>query len=234
MFACVLGGLILLLCLPVSVWVSFGGEPEFWVGWLGFKLNLEEKEKTPKQKARLEKKKAKRALKEAKKEKKVKKNTKEKKPAIKKPENVDDLTNMLGLIMDFIRVATGGAIKMLKNLRVRDLNLKITVAKYDAAETAVEYGKTSAYIFGSFAALQNYIRMKNTTIDIKPNFLIDEGSFSLSFCLVFTPLVVLWAALGILFGALWAFIKREFLKQRDKPPREETQRIKPEKVKQEA
>lgn len=221
-FVCVLGGIILLLCLPASVWVSLGGEKELWVGWLWFKARLvpqtpEQIEKAALKKAKKDEKAAK---KQAKKDKKAaKKGKTAAKPPQKPPKSFDDITDMIGLALDIVGKATGGVKLIVKNLRVHDLTLKMVVAKTDAAETAIEYGKVSAYVFGGFAALQNYISMKNTVVEIKPNFLVDEGGFDLSFRALFTPLIVLCACVAILFGSFVSFLSRMvFKKQYDSAP----------------
>ncbi|MEG2124548.1 MAG: DUF2953 domain-containing protein [Hydrogenoanaerobacterium sp.] len=211
-FVCVVGGIILLLCIPVSLYVSFGTEQKLLLGWLCFKFDVTPKaEISEKQKKRDAKKAAKEAKKAAKAAKKGQKSDEE--STKKKPKSTDDLVELLGLALDAVRAASGSVLMLIKDLRVQELTLKMTVAKQDAAETAIAYGKTSSYVYGTFALLQNYIKINNSDIDIKPDFLVDKGSFDLSFRVLITPLIALCAAVAVLFKTLGSFIKRMLAKQ---------------------
>ncbi|WP_312641635.1 DUF2953 domain-containing protein [Hydrogenoanaerobacterium sp.] len=196
-FLCVLGVLLFLLCMPVSVWICWEDKLQVWIGYLFFKIQVntpeEDAEKLAKEAEKQAKKGAERELK------------KKEKQTGGKPQA---LTDMVGIVLDLVQSATGGLRMILRNLRVCDLTLHMTVAAEDASDTAVNYGKTSAYLYGAYAALQNYIKMKRVELDIRPDFLSDEGSFTLRFCVQITPIIALGAALRIGASFLWKMIKR--------------------------
>ena len=184
--------LLFLLCMRVSVWVCWEENVQITIGYLFFKIGLN---------------KPKNAEKRTKKVKKDAENQpdKDEKQADNKPQA---LTDTVGIVLDLVRSATGGMRMIFRNLLLSDLTLHMTVADEDAAQTAVNFGKISAYLYGAYAALQNYIRMKRITLDIQPDFLSDKGSFTLCFRVQLTPLVVLGAALRIGASFLWKMIKR--------------------------
>lgn len=198
-FLCVLGVLLLLLCLPLSLWIVWENEPEVSVGYLFFRFQLSPAENRPKK----EKKQAEKAEKPKKKE---------------EPAQPKALADTAALVLDLIRSATGGLAMAVRNLRVRDLKLRMVVAGEDSAQTALEYGKMNACLYGAYAALQNFISIKRASLEIEPDFLAEEGSFVLRFRVLATPLVLLGAALRIGASFLWKQVKRGLDKPQQPKP----------------
>lgn len=67
--------------------------------------------------------------------------------------------------------------KFLSGVRVQKLQIRIIVAKEDAAATAIAYGKTWAIVSGVLSFLENYIKIVKTSIDISPDFLAENDTY---------------------------------------------------------
>ncbi|MDD2955477.1 MAG: DUF2953 domain-containing protein [Oscillospiraceae bacterium] len=119
------------------------------------------------------------------------------------------LTDLVATVLDLVQSAGGGLRMLLRNLRVTDLDLQMAVGRGDAAETGVQYGRLCAYLYGAYAVLEHYIRMKRVRLNLWPDFLAEEDNWTLSFQLRLTPLTAVAAAVRIAASFLWKQIRRK-------------------------
>ena len=114
------------------------------------------------------------------------------KPEPKKPKKKIDPSN-LGLVVDVLASVKGAA-----------GFLDMIVAKENAAETAIAYGKANAMVYGAYATAKNFLRIEPPEIYIRPNFTAGQGDTILEVHGKLTP----WAAIGSLIIGIITFIKR--------------------------
>lgn len=193
---CVLGVLTALLCIRVGLLVRWSDKLELWVCWLFLRIPLKRPVENAEKLATEEEKKAKKAA-----EQKLKKKSKKE----GEPRALEDI---IAMVLDLAGSATGALRMLLRNLRVSGLNLRVTVAEGDAAETAIQYGRMSAYIYGAYATLQSMVKMKRTRIDIQPDFCAEEGGFTLRFRVSLMPIAVIGAAGLFAAKFLWKTVRR--------------------------
>lgn len=190
-FLGILIGLVLLLCIRVTLLVHWASALDLWVCWLFLKIPLKKKEKSKAQLAKDAEKKAK------------KKRTGNQTEKPKKPGEPRALEDTIAMVLDLVSSATGPLHMLLRNLRVGLLELRVTVAEDDPAETAIRCGQINAYLYGAYATFANIIKIRRADIQVAPDFLVEQGGFALKMRVSIMPIVVLGAALR--FGAqfLW-------------------------------
>ena len=125
------------------------------------------------------------------------------KPEPKKPKKKIDPSN-LGLVVDVLAFVKGAAGFLLRNIRFYNIRLDMIVAKENAAETAIAYGKANAMVYGAYATAKNFLRIEPPEIYIRPNFTAGQGDTILEVHGKLTP----WAAIGSLIIGIITFIKR--------------------------
>lgn len=110
-------------------------------------------------------------------------------PMPQKKNGFDEFRGKHHQVMDFLKAATPEIKKLLKKGLVSVLKLKVVVATDDAAETAIQYGKMNAYIFGALALLENFVRIKKKKIHIGFDFTKDEYDWQLYIRFMLLPIV---------------------------------------------
>lgn len=102
----------------------------------------------------------------------TKKKPEEEKPKEKKPGIIKE--KGLSWLIDFIRRAAelaAGALKFFfGRILIKKMTLSIIVAGDDAAETAVNYGKTCAAVYPAVGIIMGAVRHRGYGVDIAPDF----------------------------------------------------------------
>lgn len=125
-------------------------------------------------------------------------------------------------IYAFQEVAKTG-VRFAKTLKIYDIHLALLIAGEDASDTAIAYGKMSAYVYGIYALLQNYKKIgKNTQINIQPNFNSQEKSTVFSFKVRLLLFDLLWLGI-ILFTKILAKLIRLFFEKKKREKQQNTQ-----------
>lgn len=189
-FLGILAGLILLLSIRIALLVHWTSELDVWVCWLFLRIPLQKKEKSEEQLAKAASKKA-------------KKKAGEQTGKAEKPGEPRALEDTIAMVLDLVSSATGPLLMLLRNLRVRPLELRMTVAEDDPATTAIRCGQMNAYLYGAYATLANIVKIKRVKIEIVPDFLAQQGGFALTMRVSIMPIVVLGAALRLGAAFLW-------------------------------
>lgn len=147
---CLLGIVILALCLPAVVSVQYkDNRLTVWMRALWFvkiKLFPQKKRKKKQEKPKDEPK-------------------KEKPPTDKKKSSVD-----FGLIKQLLAPAGQTMKKVFSAIAIKNITLFWPVHSRDAAKTAIEYGRTCVFFNGIFALLSNSFKLTLKKITIEPDF----------------------------------------------------------------
>lgn len=61
--------------------------------------------------------------------------------------------------------------KLLRHVKIKELDLNIEITGEDAAKTAVKYGQVSSVVYGVLGIITSATTPKNYSVSIKPNFL---------------------------------------------------------------
>lgn len=85
------------------------------------------------------------------------------------------------------------------------------VAKGDAAETAIEYGKTCAAAFPVFGSAVSRLRVRKYNLNVEPDFLARYGDEAFFLRLHTLPIRLVNAGLALVFGALFKIILKYFV-----------------------
>lgn len=87
-----------------------------------------------------------------------------------------------------------------KNIRLRSLDIDITAASDNAADTAINYGKLCAGIYPALSVILNIVKYNDYTVNIRPDFDKKELEADISAEISLIP----WVALA---GALHALVR---------------------------
>lgn len=171
--------LLLLLICPVWVWLALDYD-KFTADLqvLGLKFRIYPGKEKPKQQ----------------KKKKPQAEQKPKPKAAQKPQKKFEMT--FSKLVDMVGAAGSIAKRAIGALKFRDIRVRIPLQGEDAADTALLYGKFSAWFYGSLAALQNGLDMQVEQIELIPDF-GGDNKYRLSFsCKIGTcPLIMLGVAI---------------------------------------
>lgn len=198
-------GVILVLCIPVTVLAQYDEKFEVKIKYLFLSLRVfpaGEKKKKPKKKK--------------KKQKPSGKPTAEKSPAPKKKKTnpLLEFYNNSGFsgTLKLIRDVAGIVKKYLGSLFVRhlvvgELFLELDVAGKDSADVAEKFGKISAGVCPSLAFLQAHLKIKSRDITIRPDFLGEKSVAKFRVKLRFKPFWLLNSTIYAAVKLLVQFIK---------------------------
>lgn len=102
----------------------------------------------------------------------------------------------LSAVAEMVRTA-GWLMKIVfRVLRFTDIRLLLPIHREDAAETAIAYGQTQAYLGTALGALQNFLNLKFSKLELVPDFTGSHKYRRYFYCkIVATPFIMVAAAL---------------------------------------
>lgn len=86
--------------------------------------------------------------------------------------------------------------KLLKHIVIKELFVDLTVAGNDAADTAMNYGKTCAAVFPALGTICTNMKVKEYDVEINPDFLAKENNGDLHTVIAFRPIFIIMALTG--------------------------------------
>ncbi|MEM1484976.1 DUF2953 domain-containing protein [Oscillospiraceae bacterium PP1C4] len=182
---------VLLLCIPVAIMLRYRTDepPQAYLRWLILRFDLYRPNKPEKAKPV------------------PKQETKpEPKPAKREPMEFSEL---LGAAVDLLSAAKGGTRLLIRQFRIYMIRLHLVVAQGDAAQTAITYGKVNAGVYGTYALAKNFLNMGEPDIEIRPDFIAEEGSVDFELRGRLLPIVAVAAAIRIGCSFLVKTIRRK-------------------------
>ena len=132
----------------------------------------------------------------------IQKEQKKANPKAEKKIEKGDIKETVFLVLDIIKSVWLPFKDLMKRGRITALSIDITVGGEDAAETAVLYGKISAFVYGGLAALRNLMTVKVNRVAITCNFLQDHTEQTVFFKVKIRILSAIWAGLRMGWGIL--------------------------------
>jgi len=163
-----------------------------------------EKELTEEEKQKRELKKQRKAKKKAARDaRKKSQQAGKKKSAAPEPKKKRTLQELFHLIKQIAESGGKLARRFWKGFVIDRLTLHVAVAGSDAADTAISYGKVNAQVYAGYSFLMQFVTLKNTDIQIVPDFLSEKSRMEIS-CELFFRVGTLLAS-G--FSGIWHFLK---------------------------
>jgi len=86
--------------------------------------------------------------------------------------------------------------KILKHIVIKELFVDLTVAGDDAADTAMNYGKTCAAVFPALGTICTNMKVREYDVDINPDFLAKKNTGDLHTVVAFRPIFMVMALMG--------------------------------------
>lgn len=218
---CLLWGLLALLALallvPVAVMVQAreGQPPQVRLGWLFLRVRLyPPKPLSPAKEKALREKRRKKELRKY-----LKRKNKESKRLSKKRKTVshkgpEGLAEKLSLAVELMGALKGGLGLLVRRFRFYRIYVCLVVAKEDAAQTAIAYGKVNHRIYTAYAAAQSFLNLARPDLRIYPDFQREEGTWELDIRGRIAPVFVLAALASMAWGAMRLLLNN----QKEGPP----------------
>lgn len=158
--------LLFLLLMPVTIRLSYGEDLNIKISYLFLSFRfLPGQEPSPK------KRRFKKAV----------KSDQEPDGAKKKKRGKRSLEEMIDLISAYASLGANILKSVLRRMVIVRLQVRMRVARGDAYETALAYGRIQAIAHTLLALLKNACRVKQAVLDIRPDFLGEEDSLE-AFC----------------------------------------------------
>ena len=185
--------LLILLCCPVKVFVSFKNSLAVRIKFLFFSFDL------------FPKKKKKQVIVEEEKDEKIQFKSRDNKfLSIIKEEGFFGFLRILKAVVDIL---FDSARKVLKKIHISSFDLYLLVAKDNAADTAVDSTRVYALISYATSVLLRNVDESKYYIEVIPGFNEAECKVDFSSKFYFFPI----SMLGIALGALFKFVKNVYL-----------------------
>ena len=185
--------LLILLCCPVKVFVSFKNSLSVRMKFLFFSFDL------------FPKKKKKQVIVEEEKNEKIQFKTHDNKIlSIIKEEGFFGFLRILKAVADIL---FDSARKVLKKIHISSFDLYLLVAKDNAADTSVDFARVYALISYATSVLLRNVDESKYYIEVIPGFNEAECKVDFSSKFYFFPI----SMLGIALGALFKFVKNVYL-----------------------
>ena len=177
------------LLIPVSVWLEYsGGMFRLSAGMLFVKIPiLPRKPLTEQQKKRRAEKAARKAQKKRRTQKPPPPQTQAKPARQKAKLTVDALCTMAGAAGRFLRAVLGA-------LRITHIRICLPVSGQDAADTAVQYGQTNAWLHTALAFLNRVFWLEFDQVRIEPDFTGNLAGSEVFSCKVSARLIIMGIA----------------------------------------
>lgn len=203
----IIGAIVLiiafLLFAPITLKLEYDEQFNARVRYLfiSFKIPSEEKkEKTRKKKKKSKKKKSKKKDKGQAENAQEKKSFTEKNIAIiKKAFKFKGFEGAKKIISLAAYIVSKVSRLIKRHLIIKELHVVMAVGADDAAETAVNYGKTCAYIFPSLGLICNTMKVRKYYADIHPDFLRQKSRAYIYANLKIRPVFVIGMGISALF-----------------------------------
>jgi len=203
----IIGAIVLLMAFllfaPITFKLEYDEEFNAKVRYLfiSYKIPSEEKEKKSNKKKKKDKKK------KPKKNKKEKANSGEKKQSfteknigiIKKAFKFKGFEGAKKIISLAAYLVTKVSRLIKRHLIIKELHVVMAVGADDAAETAVNYGKTCAYIFPSLGLICNTMKVRKYYADVYPDFIRPKSRAYIYANIKIRPIFVLGMGISSLF-----------------------------------
>ncbi|MEG1778600.1 MAG: DUF2953 domain-containing protein [Oscillospiraceae bacterium] len=175
--------IVLLTLLPIGVKICYNSILTVDVRYLFLKFRVypmkSKKKKEPKQIKAKKKQSAKTKVKKT-----------------KSKEKTQNISETIEMVLDILRALPKAIKLLLKSFCIYDLQLTMTIGREDAHQTALTFGKMSAYIYSIFAVLNNIFKIKVKSMVIQPDFYGEEkNDVNASVKIVLIPIIAIIAAI---------------------------------------
>ncbi len=194
--------IIALFCIPVIIVLDYDKEFLFEVRYLFIKYKIYPPREKPEEKEKKEEK-------DKKKKGEEKGEDKDKKAKDKKENPIKTFYKNQGFdaLLDLIKYtakAVGGALKNIFRAFVfRELYVKLSVSKGDAAQTAYEYGKLCAEVFPAMGLICSNVKVKKYALDVSPDFIGNNNKAFLHAKISVMPIKLTNAVIALAFKLLF-------------------------------
>lgn len=207
--------LLLALWVRVVVTVHFNDEIELSVGWLFLKFRL-----IPKQKPKKEKKKKEKPPKEEKPKSEII-------PEPKKKKHKDNIfvrfyhnkgfDGVVQLLQDTAAALGGMFRRGAKAFTLEELRVHLRVGSYDAAQTAIKYGKTCAVVYPAMGTIVSKVRVKKHELTVSPDFMEGKNQAAFHTVISVRPLLLIHAGTVMLFQMLFKVVIQLLRHSKEQP-----------------
>lgn len=110
-------------------------------------------------------------------------------------------------VLDLLRAAKKPLKLLYRHLWVRRLDFRLVVAREDAAQTAIAYGRMNGWVHGAYAAISQFVRMKKGRVLVQGDYLSQQDRLQASFVLTLRVLFLLAAGIRFVARFLWKTLK---------------------------
>lgn len=194
--------IVVILLMPVNLYLAFDETLTIRVRYAFFSYILypqEEKKEQEKPNRQKSRKQAKKSVKKP-----PKKEGKEKEKihplaSVADMFKEDGVSATLSYIMELVKLAGTEVKRVLRILVVDRLELELSIASEDAADTAVDYGKACGIVYPAQAVLETVFRIQKRHIQIYPDFTAQKGKALIFLKIHVLPLRISGAVVGIIF-----------------------------------
>lgn len=122
-----------------------------------------------------------------------------------------DFFKTVSTVIDTVKAILGPAVGILKKIRIKKLDATVIVASDDAAQTAENYGKTSAVVYGAVVAAKNLINISVKNLFVGYDFNNTKTTYKVSFKVKLRLIHAVIGGLGILKNILVNTLKTDKL-----------------------
>lgn len=138
-----------------------------------------------------------------------------------KPQKEDNF-NLKQIIPPMLKTAKKAAGTVIRDICLHHVQLYVVQGGEDSAESALKAQKITTAVYTLLAAVQNWIRVKKTEIEIRPDFSgKEQGDWAVKFRVTIHPIVFLAAGVQLVVGLIKVILKQKTNTEKNSTPSKE-------------
>lgn len=114
----------------------------------------------------------------------------------------DDVGGTLHFLVEVAKLAAKTIGRILRSVRVKQLDLQILVGAENPDVTAQRYGQVCSVLYPALAGIEHVVRIRRRNVQVEPNFLLEQSVVRFDIKLRVSIWRLLVAIIGLLVGTL--------------------------------
>ena len=199
---------VILLSIKIAVTVHYEDDIALSVKWLFLNIKILPAKHKDEHKKKPKKEKKKKKEEEPKQESEI-----IKEPKKKKGDNMfvrfyknRGVSGVIQLLKDALKALGGMFGRFFRAFKIEELYIAMTVGTGEAADTAIQYGKTCSAAFPAMGLLVNKMKIKKYSIDISPDFIYGKNEAKLHTKISLRPIKLINAVFIMVFELLFKVV----------------------------
>ncbi len=114
----------------------------------------------------------------------------------------DDVAGTMYFFCEVAKLAAKTVGRILRSVKVKQMDLQMLIASEDPADTAQQYGQVCSLLYPALAGIEHLVRIRRRNLRVEPNFLLERSNVCFDLRLRISWWRLLYALLALSWGIL--------------------------------